>query len=191
MNDLDLIHAKIHEIRSLKVILDFDLAKMYGVETKVLKQAVKRNKIRFPDDFMFELTPEEYAGLRSQIVTSNKRGGTRYMPYAFTEQGVAMLSSVLNSETAIQINIGIIRAFVSLREMIYSNPLTLRLSNLENDFKELKMDLEEIFRDYNDINEDTRTQLDAINTSLSELAVQNKNNNRKRIGFNTERTDGQ
>ena len=191
MNDLDLIHAKIHEIRSLKVILDFDLAKMYGVETKVLKQAVKRNKIRFPDDFMFELTPEEYAGLRSQIVTSNKRGGTRYMPYAFTEQGVAMLSSVLNSETAIQINIGIIRAFVSLREMIYSNPLALRLSNLENDFKELKMDLEEIFRDYNDINEDTRTQLDAINTSLYELAVQNKNNNRKRIGFNTERTDGQ
>ena len=113
------------------------------------------------------------------------------MPYAFTEQGVAMLSSVLNSETAIQINIGIIRAFVSLREMIYSNPLALRLSNLENDFKELKMDLEEIFRDYNDINEDTRTQLDAINTSLYELAVQNKNNNRKRIGFNTERTDGQ
>jgi len=81
-------------------MLDFDLAELYGSETKVLKQSVKRNLKRFPSDFMFELSPEEFASLRSQIVTSNKRGGTRYMPFAFTEQGIAMLSSVLNSETA-------------------------------------------------------------------------------------------
>ena len=95
-------------------MLDFDLAELYGIETKVLKQAVKRNLKRFPSDFMFELTKEEFGNLRSQFVTSNKRGGTRYMPFAFTEQGVAMLSSILNSEVAIEINISIIRAFIAM-----------------------------------------------------------------------------
>ena len=97
------IQSKIHEIRGLKVMLDFDLAEMYEVETKRLKEAVKRNAKRFPHDFMFILTQKEFQGLRPQFATS-KRGGTRYMPYAFTEQGVAMLSSVLNSEKAVSVN---------------------------------------------------------------------------------------
>ena len=110
-------------------MLDFDLALLYGVETKVLKQGVKRNIRRFPVDFMFELTQEEFNCLRSQIVTSNKRGGIRYMPFAFTEQGVAMLSSILKSETAIEINISIIRAFVAVRQF---------LSVANNDNKEIE-----------------------------------------------------
>ena len=101
-------------------MLDRDLAILYEVETKVLNQAVKRNITRFPDDFMFQLTNEELKGLRSQIVTS-KRGGQRYLPYAFTENGVAMLSSILNSEGAIEVNIQIMRTFTRLREMLLSH----------------------------------------------------------------------
>lgn len=108
MNQLEIIQSKIYEIRGQRVMLDFHLAEMYGTTTKALKQAVKRNLKRFPPDFMFELTKEEFGLLRSQIVTSNQRGGTRYMPFAFTELGVAMLSSVLNSATAIEINRNII-----------------------------------------------------------------------------------
>jgi len=110
------IESKIFQIRGKKVMLDSDLALLYGVETKVLIQAVKRNKSRFPEDFMFQLTKEEFKNLRSQIVTSN-RGGRRYLPYVFTEQGVAMLSSVLNSNRAILVNIHIMRAFVNLRRI--------------------------------------------------------------------------
>ena len=187
MNDIEIIRSKIYEIRGQKVMLDYDLAEMYGVETKVLKQAVRRNIGRFPADFMFELTKEEFDLLRSQIVTSKGRGGIRYLPFAFTEQGVAMLSSVLNSETAIQINIGIIRAFVSVRQMITANPMAMRLATLEKNFEELKQDLEEIFSDYNDINEDTRAQLDAINIALADLQSTNrKSSGRRRIGFKTE-----
>jgi hypothetical protein len=108
---LQFIQEKIFTIRGERVMLDFDLAELFEVETKVLKQAVKRNIERFPSDFMFEITIEEYHSLRSQIVTST-RGGRRYMPYAFTEQGVSMLSSVLKSQKAIEVNIAIIRAFV-------------------------------------------------------------------------------
>ena len=112
-------------LRGQKVLLDADLAALYGVETKVLLQAVKRNLERFPEDFMFQLDTDEWTALRSQIVTSNEkptgRGGRRYAPYAFTEQGVAMLSSVLNSPQAVQINIAIMRAFVKLREMLATN----------------------------------------------------------------------
>lgn len=190
MNELQTIQSKIYELRGQKVMLDRDLAELYGVETKALKQAVKRNIGRFPSDFMFELIKEEFESLRSQIVTSNRRGGTRYMPYAFTEQGVAMLSSVLNSETAIQVNIGIIRAFVAVRQMIAANPVALRLSTLEKNFEELKQDLEEIFTDYNDINEDTRAQLEAINTTLAELQSKARPSARPRIGFKTD-TDGE
>jgi ORF6N domain-containing protein len=108
-------------IRGHRVMLDTDLAKLYGVSTKVLNQAVKRNTTRFPGDFIFQLTNEETITLRSQFVTSEGRGGRQYRPYAFTEQGVAMLSTVLHSERAIQVNIAIMRAFVQLREMIGSN----------------------------------------------------------------------
>jgi len=122
-------------IRGEKVMLDSDLAALYGVTTKALVQAVKRNISRFPEDFMFQLTPEEFADLRSQIVTSSSGeewGGRRYAPYAFTEQGVAMLSSVLKSQRAIQVNIEIMRAFVRMRRMIASHEeLARRLDELE------------------------------------------------------------
>ena len=114
-------------------MLDSDLAELYDVETKVLLQAVKRNRDRFPEDFMFQLDQEEYEALRSQFVTSNKgRGGRRFKPYAFTEQGIAMLSSVLNSKRAIQVNIQIMRTFTKLREMIESNKeLKRKLDDME------------------------------------------------------------
>jgi hypothetical protein len=122
-------------IRGHRVILDTDLAELYGVPTKVLNQAVKRNTTRFPGDFMFQLANEETTALRSQFVTSKSRGGRQYRPYAFTEQGVAMLSSVLHSERAIQVNIAIMRAFVQLREMVGSNKgLARRLNELEKKY---------------------------------------------------------
>lgn len=188
MNDLELIRSKIYEIRGQKVMLDRDLAELYGVETRVLNQAVKRNSDRFPEDFMFQMSDDEVRIWKSQIVMSNSiKMGMRRNPYAFTELGVAMLSSVLTSNIAIQINIGIMRAFVTVRQMISANPVALRLSTLEKNFKELKQDLEEIFADYNDINEDTRAQLDAINTALVDLQAQNKKPKpHKPIGFKTD-----
>jgi hypothetical protein len=113
--ELQIIQNKIYEIRGQRVMLDFDLAELYETETKRLKEAVRRNLSRFPDDFMFELSPKEWEILRTQFSTSSW-GGIRYQPFAFTEQGVAMLASVLKSETAIQVNIQIIRAFVILRQ---------------------------------------------------------------------------
>lgn len=183
MNNLQLIQSKIYDIRGQKVMLDFDLAKLYGIETKVLKQAIKRNQKRFPSDFMFELTKEEFNSLRSQFVTSNKRGGTRYMPFAFTEQGVAMLSSVLNSDVAIEINISIIRAFIAIRQLIFNTP-TSHIDELKNELKELKKYIEDVFADQNDINDDTRMQLELINQTLAELQVRNQElGKRKRIGY--------
>jgi hypothetical protein len=116
---------KIYLIRGQKVMLDRDLAKLYGLETKVLKQQVKRNIERFPDDFMFELTIQEFSNLRSQFVTSSW-GGVRYLPMVFTEQGVAMLSSVLNSKQAISVNIQIMRIFTRIRQML-TDTLSLKL----------------------------------------------------------------
>jgi len=131
----DAIEQKIFLIRGQKVMIDRDLAELYGVLTKVLLQAVKRNLRRFPSDFMFLLTFQEFKNLRSQIVTSSSWGGRRYHPYAFTEQGVAMLSSVLNSDQAIEVNIQIIRAFVKLREMIASHKdLAKKLDELEKKY---------------------------------------------------------
>ena len=185
MNELIPIQTKIYEIRDQKVMLDRDLATLYGIETKVLKQSVNRNKKRFPEDFMFQLSEDEFESLRSQFVTSNKRGGTRYMPYAFTEQGVAMLSSILNSDAAIEVNIAIMRVFVAIRQRVIALPATeQRLAQLEQNFEELKQDLEEIFTDYNDINEDTRMQLELINESLAKLQ-EKKIKPHKRIGFKT------
>ncbi len=136
MNDeltLQSIQRKIYLIRGHKVMLDHDLADLYGSKTKVLIQAVKRNHKRFPEDFMFQITMAERQNLRSQIVTSSLNyGGRRYLPYAFTEQGVAMLSSVLNSERAVEVNIQIMRTFTRLREMISSNKeLARKLVELE------------------------------------------------------------
>lgn len=183
MNDIELIQSKIYEIRGQKVMLDFDLAEMYGTETKYLKRSVKNNIKRFPGDFMFELTKEEFESLRCKNSTS-KRGGTRYMPYAFTEHGVAQLSSVLNSDFAIEVNIQIIRAFIVIRLLI-SNPPTDRLSALENRMEELQNYIEEAFTDYNDINEDTRTQFELINQTLAELQTHKRlvDKPRNPIGF--------
>ncbi len=127
------VESLIHLARGEKVLLDADLAMLYGVETKALNRAVKRNRSRFPDDFMFQLTPEEAANLRCQIGTSSSGyGGRRYLPYAFTEQGVAMLSSVLRSERAVQVNVAIMRAFVGLRRMLAGNEaLARKLAELE------------------------------------------------------------
>ena len=115
------IAQSIRWIRSQKVLLDSDLAALYGVQTKNLNKAVKRNAERFPADFMFQLTPEELRTLRFQFGTSKARGGLRYRPYAFTEQGVAMLSSVLKSDRAIKVNVAIMRTFVKLRQMLDTN----------------------------------------------------------------------
>ena len=128
------IEQAVHELRGEKVLLDADLARMYGVTTKALVQAVRRNEDRFPNDFAFRLTAQEFAALRSQSVTSNNpgRGGRRYPPYAFTEQGVAMLSSVLHSPQAVQVNVEIMRVFVRIRRVIAVNAdLARRLDEVE------------------------------------------------------------
>jgi hypothetical protein len=129
----EVVISKIHLIRGKKVMMDRDLAEMYGVETRVLNQAVKRNGKRFPDDFMFQLTEWELGEWKSQNVTSNKeRMGLRKLPNVFTEQGVAMLSSVLNSETAIDVNIRIIRVFTRMREMLLTHKdILLKLEQIE------------------------------------------------------------
>jgi hypothetical protein len=129
------IESLIYIIREERVMLDKDLADLYQVETKALVQAVQRNRKRFPPDFMFQLSFQEFTALRSQIVTSKGRGGRRTPPYAFTEHGVAMLSSVLRSERAMEINIEIIRAFVKLRQLVASNAdLANRLNHLEQKY---------------------------------------------------------
>jgi len=126
--------------------LDKDLAEMYGVETKVLNQAVKRNLERFPKDFMFKLTGKEAEDSRSQIGTLKRGQNIKYLPYAFTEQGVAMLSSVLNSQVAIQVNIQIIRVFTKMKELLLSNKdILLKLDKMEKDVKENKKDIALIF----------------------------------------------
>jgi hypothetical protein len=138
---------------------------------------------RFPSDFMFQLTSDEWAILKSQFVISSW-GGTRKLPFAFTEQGLAMLSGVLNSDIAIQVNINIMRAFVAVRQML-ANPPIDRLGNIEKEVKELKEYIEEVFADYNDINDDTRMQLELINQTLAELQAQKRMENKPRnpIGF--------
>jgi hypothetical protein len=135
--EMDVIHTKIHTFRGVRVMLDYDLADLYEMETKNLNLAVKRNLLRFPDDFMFRLTKEEFESLRLQNVTS-KRGGTRYLPYAFTEQGVAMLSGVLNSPKAIQVNIAIMRIFVKIRQyMLHFQVLADKLAEHEQQFADV------------------------------------------------------
>ena len=218
------IQSKIYVIRGQRVMLDFDLAAMYEVETRRLNEQVKRNIERFPEDFMFQLTKGEFdiwksqnatsnivknqedTFLISQIVTSNltdnqqdgilisqiatskpveRRGGTQKRPYAFTENGVAMLSSVLRSPLAIQVNIGIMRAFTEFRKVATSLPnTTTDVAQLRKDFEELKLDIEDILNDQNDINESTRLQLEAIDAAILELQAEHRQKpKRKPIGF--------
>lgn len=126
------IKSLIYVVRGHQVMMDSDLAALYQVETKVFNQAVKRNIMRFPDSFRFQLTDDEYKNLKSQIVTSSGRGGRRYLPYVFTEQGIAMLSAVLNSDIAIQVSIHIMTAFVEMRKFLVNNAVLFeRISDVE------------------------------------------------------------
>ncbi len=167
--ELVVIQKKIYELRGHKVMLDFDLAELYGVETKVLNQAVKRNSKRFPDDFMFLLNFKEFTGLRSQIVTLETGRGkyTKYLPYAFTEQGVAMLSAVLKSQKAIDVNISIMRAFVMMRQLsVNYKELSEKITALENKYNKKFADVYE-----------------ALDLLLSNKTAQEDFSKRKRIGF--------
>ena len=144
--ELELIKNSILDIRGKRVILDYELAKLYGIETKRLKESVRRNIRRFPEDFMFELTPEEWKDLRCTNSTSSW-GGQRYPPYAFTEQGVAMLSGLLNSKTAIYINISIMRAFVLMRQWALEyQDLQEKLTDLEKRFGQKFNDIEQVLK---------------------------------------------
>ncbi len=168
--ELQVIQNKIYEIRSQRVMLDFDLAELYDTETKRLKEAVRRNITRFPDDFMFELSPDEWKILRTQFATSSW-GGLRYLPFAFTEQGVAMLASVLKSETAIQVNIQIIRAFIVLRQYALG-------------YAELNQKLESFMIE-------TNMQFNDIYQALTEMSSlkSNQNKPKNKIGYLANKND--
>ena len=174
--ELNIIQHKIHEIRGARVIMDYDLAELYRVETKVLKQAVRRNLERFPEDFMFELSSDEYnsliISLRSQIVTSNEKGGRRYMPYAFTEHGVIMLASLLRSNIAIQTSIKITRAFVAMRNYIMSTThLETELEKVKAKLHMLERNDEENLEAINDLSEDLRKDIDNIYLAIAALSA--------------------
>ena len=184
--DLMIVQNLIYEIRGQKVMLDFDLAKLYQVETKALNQAVKRNAERFPADFMFRLTAEEVLNMRSQIVTASKRN-TSAPPFAFTEQGVAMLASVLKSPIAVATSISIMRAFVQVRQYL------LTTASMSAELKELwaKVDLlalqrEEDLGAVNDLSEDVRQDIDNLYLAIGELSSrieEKKQAPRRKIGF--------
>ena len=203
MDELQNIQSKIYVIRGQRVMLDFDLAKLYEVKTSALNQAVKRNPKRFEgEEFMFQLTEVEWrtfkvnflksyhadnesdTDLRSQFVTANYIKKQRFYPYAFTEIGVAMLSSVLKSEVAIQANRKIMKAFVAYRHLA-ELPLAATYLDLRKQIEDLKNEVNDILADQNDINESTRTQLDAISEALAELQAKPSDERKPRrpIGF--------
>ena len=201
MNDIAVIQRKIYEIRGQKVILDRDLAALYQVETKVLNQAVKRNLERFPEDFMFQLTHQEWVkdvvnkevtDLKSQIVTSNW-GGVRKMPYAFTEHGVVMMASLLRSEIAIKMSVQITRAFVAMRQALVALTATeAKVELLSERIDRLNLYIEEVLHDQNEVNEmqrainqETAAQLEAISMALAELQAKPKPQPMNPVGFNS------
>ena len=186
MDELARIKSLIYEIRGVKVMLDKDLADLYHVTTGNLNKAVKRNIRRFPPDFMFQLNQAEFEQLKNDLIFQNgisSWGGTRKLPYAFTEEGVAMLSGVLHSEIAIDVNISIMRAFVTLRRLL----ALIKKTDLLETKREIMDYIDEILSDQNDINESTRAQLDAISTALAELQASRCQNGilnkRRPIGF--------
>ena len=222
--DIEVIKHRIYEVRGMQVMLDRDLAELYGVETKVLNQAVKRNIERFPEDFMFKLNKSEWVFLRSQFVTlkesalstetedidivetslrsqivtlnndedsmssqivmTNGRGQhSKYLPYAFTELGIAMLSSVLRSETAIQVNINIMRAFVAIRHAIGAwQGVNLKVEQLSHKVDNLNARVDEILHEQNENNMEMAVQISALNDALDQLR-EKPSTPRKRIGF--------
>ena len=211
--DIEVIKHSIYEVRGMQVMLDRDLAELYNVETKVLNQAVKRNIERFPEDFMFRMDNSEWVFLRSQFVTSkivplstedeedndsrdvlrsqfvtskDGRGGVRYTPYVFTELGIAMLSSVLRSETAIQVNINIMRAFVAIRHAIGAwQGVNLKVEQLSHKVDNLNARVDEILHEQNENNMEMAVQISALNDALDQLR-EKPSTPRKRIGFKQE-----
>jgi phage regulator Rha-like protein len=169
----DVIQSRIFVIRGRKVMLDFDLAQLYGLEVKQLKRAVKRNIFRFPSDFMFELTKDEHYSLRCQNGTLKRGQHAKYFPFAFTEQGIAMLSSVLNSKRAIQVNIAIMRAFVQIREILLTHKeLAAKIEALELKYKNQDMTLSEHDR-----------HIAAIFEAIKQLMAPPPEPPKRRIGF--------
>ncbi|MEN9973489.1 MAG: hypothetical protein RIS20_1836 [Bacteroidota bacterium] len=163
---MEIAHIKnrIHEVRGMRIMLDFELAPLYTIETKRLKEAVRRNIRRFPEDFMFELTSHEWENLRTQFATSSW-GGKRYLPFAFTEQGIAMLSSVLHSDVAIEINISIMRAFVHMRQWALSHEdLAKQLREMEKQYNQKFLDIEQVLtflmqKDQKKVNQSNRQRI--------------------------------
>ena len=188
------IQDRIYEVRGVRVMLDFDLAELYQVETRVLKQAVRRNLERFPEDFMFEMTEQEYnsliISLRSQFVTSNERGGRRHMPFAFTEHGVIMLASLLRSEIAVQMSVQITRAFVAMRNYIMSTRhIEAELAELRAKLELLERNDEDNLAAVNDLSEDMREDISNIYQAIAALSVKvhqpAADQPRQKIGFKT------
>ena len=206
--DIEVIKHRIYEVRGMQVMLDRDLAELYNVETRALNQAVKRNIDRFPDDFLFRLNKNEWTLLKSQFVTSNidsttvdnkdvsatdsslksqivisNRGGDRALPYVFTELGIAMLSSVLRSETAIQVNINIMRAFVAIRHAIGAwQGVNLKVEQLSHKVDNLNARVDEILHEQNENNMEMVVQISALNDALDQLR-EKPSTPRKHIGF--------
>jgi len=202
MNEIAIIQRKIYEIRGQKVILDRDLAALYQVETKVLNQAVKRNIERFPEDFMFQLTPKELKNWKSQFVTSIQMSeeelsainmGLRRPPYVFTEHGVVMLASLLRSEIAIKMSVQITRAFVAMRQALVALASTeAKVELLNEKIERLNLYIEEVMHDQSDvnemqraINEETAAQLEAISAALAELQAKPQPKPMNPVGFNS------
>jgi hypothetical protein len=188
MADLEVIQHKIYEVRGLRVMLDFDLAILYGIQTRALKQAVKRNVNRFPDDFMFLLTKQEansllFIGVSQAVIPPEYNFGAT-LPMAFTEQGVAMLSGVLRSEKAVEVNISIMRAFVQIRQfMIQNRDILQSIDELKQKINQLEQSGEETLAAMNDLSEDTRKEIDDIYIALAEMANKKKQDKPNRIGF--------
>ncbi len=184
--ELILVQNLIHEFRGKKVMLDFDLARLYQVETRVLNQSVKRNLKRFPPDFMFQLTEDEWITNSSQIVMTSNRPKSA-LPYAFTEQGVAMLSGLLKSDVAIAANIAIMRAFVQVREyLIAASTVSAELNELRAKVDLLALQQEENLGAVNDLSEDVRRDIDNLYLAIGELSSrieEKKQAPRRKIGF--------
>ena len=185
--DIEVIKHRIYEVRGLRVMLDRDLAELYNVETRALNQAVRRNIDRFPEDFMFVMTEDEMNAWKSQIVMSNSiRMGMRRPPVVFTELGIAMLSSVLRSETAIQVNINIMRAFVAIRHAIGAwQGVNLKVEQLSHKVDNLNARVDEILHEQNENNMEMALQIGALNDALDQLR-EKPTMPRKRIGFKTD-----
>ena len=185
VNDIDVIKNRIYEVRGMRVMLDRDLAELYEVEVKYLKRQVNRNIERFPEDFMFEISHEEYNSLRCQNGTLKSGRGqhAKYMPYAFIEEGVAMLSGILRSPMAIQVNINIMRAFVAIRHAIGAwQGVNLKVEQLSHKVDNLNARVDEILHEQNENNMEMAVQISALNDALDQLR-EKPTTPRKRIGF--------